>query len=45
MLKPKNFKVLAMILLTSTLLILTSAVSIPNVKAATTTTLIALHIH
>jgi len=36
----KNFKVLAFILLTSTLLILAaSSVSIPNVKAATTTTL------
>ena len=36
----KNFKVLALILLTSTLLILAaSAVSIPNVKAATTTSL------
>ena len=40
MLKPKKLKVLAMILLTSTLLILTSAVSIPSVKAATTTTLV-----
>jgi len=37
----KNIKVLTLILLTSTLLILTaSAVSIPNVKAATTVTLI-----
>ena len=40
MLKQKKLKVLAMILLTSTLLILTSAVSIPSVKAATTTTLV-----
>ena len=37
--KTKKLKVLAMILLTSTLLILTAAVSIPSVKATTTTTL------
>ena len=35
----KNLKVLAMILLTSTLLILTAGASVPNVKAQTTTTL------
>jgi hypothetical protein len=40
-LNTKKLKVIAMILLTSTLLILAaSAVSIPNVKAATTTTLV-----
>jgi hypothetical protein len=38
-LKTKNLKVLAMILLTSTLLILASSASISTVKAATTTTL------
>jgi hypothetical protein len=36
----KNFKVLAMILLTSTLLIVAASASIPNAKAATTTNLI-----
>jgi hypothetical protein len=38
-LKTKKLRVLAMILLTSTLLILTAGVSIPSAKAATTTTL------
>ena len=37
--KTKKLKILALILLTSTLLILTSGVSIPSAKAATTTTL------
>ncbi len=38
--KTKNFKVIAMILLTTTLLVLASSASISNVKAATTQTLV-----
>ena len=38
--KTKNLKVIAMILLTTTLLILAASASIPNVKAATTQTLV-----
>ena len=42
--KQKNLKVIAMILLTTTLLILAaSAANVPNVKAATTTDIGCLH--